>query len=836
LFSSSANPLPGGAGLTLSALVTSNNIAPTGTVTFLDGTAPLGTAAVGASSTATLQLTNPALAVGLHTITAMYSGDANNSSSLSTPLSENVVLATSTGTVTSSLTPSPQGAPVTLTATITSNGGVPTGAVQFLDGTAILGNATLDITGTATLNAAAFALGTHPITFSYGGDALDASTISAIFNEVIVPATTTVSITPTANPSVAGSLLSIAANVQGTGARPVGTVTLQDGITRLGVQPIDGSGNANFPILTLAVGVHNLTALYSGDADHAQNAALLLERIIQATTTTLTSSAPAAIAGTTITWSVSVSGVAGQPLTGAAQIKDGSAVIATVPLDANGNAMFSSTSLTIGTHNITAVYAGDNLDQSSTSLPIAQVVQIAESNTTVTSNTNPLYTGANLILSATVASNGVTPTGLVTFLDGGVNVGVIRLDMTGNASLTLSSLLPGNHLVTASYAGDTNNAPSVSSPLTQSVVQQTTVTVYSSANPSMLSNAVTITVTVSGGLAQYPATGVVSLYDAGNLLGTQSLNAIDTVHFTLTAPTLGQHLLTASYAGDSTNGAAISPGFTQTVKLSPTTTSFTSSATTLSSGESVTFIALVQGAGHNVPTGTVTFLSGSMVLGTAALDSTGLGTLNVMPSQGTDTVVVQYPGDSLFASSTSTPSIITVGATVAYTMNITPAKVAMASGDHTTLQINIASANTYADTLDMACAGLPADATCTFSNSSIAIAGGASVSLSVVLDTGTPLGAGAKASLATSSPVAYAWLMPGAALFGLMLLRRRRAGKLLATVVALLLLATGAGLTGCGNSLSVEKTTPGTYTFQIIARGLTSNTTQSGVVSLTVTQ
>ncbi len=61
--------------LTLVAFVTGGPATPGGTITFLDGSTPLGTAPIGASGTATLDTT--ALPVGTDAITAVYSGDAN---------------------------------------------------------------------------------------------------------------------------------------------------------------------------------------------------------------------------------------------------------------------------------------------------------------------------------------------------------------------------------------------------------------------------------------------------------------------------------------------------------------------------------------------------------------------------------------------------------------------------------------------------------------------------------------------------------------------------------------------------------------------------------------
>jgi hypothetical protein len=61
------------------------------------------------------------------------------------------------------------------------------------------------------------------------------------------------------------------------------------------------------------------------------------------------------------------------------------------------------------------------------------------------------------------------PTGTVTFLDGSTNLGTAQLSASGGATLNLTSLPAGTHSVSASYGGDTNDSPSISSVLTVDV-------------------------------------------------------------------------------------------------------------------------------------------------------------------------------------------------------------------------------------------------------------------------------------------------------------------------------------------------------------------------------
>ena len=179
---SSLNPSTFGQSVTFTATV-SGGTSPTGTVQFFDGATPLGTVALAGNSAA---LTTSALGVGTHPITAVYSGDVDDTSSTSTPLSQVVNAAAPGVTATSlvsSLNPSTVGQPVTFTATV-SGGTSPTGNVQFREGATVL--ATVPLAGaTAAFTTSALSVGVHAITADYGGDADDAPSTSAPVNQVV---------------------------------------------------------------------------------------------------------------------------------------------------------------------------------------------------------------------------------------------------------------------------------------------------------------------------------------------------------------------------------------------------------------------------------------------------------------------------------------------------------------------------------------------------------------------------------------------------------------------------------------------------------------------------
>jgi hypothetical protein len=82
---SSLNPSQFGQPVTFTARVTSSGPTPTGRVTFLDGTAAIGSATL-SGDVATLTKSSPA--IGTHLITAEYVGDADNAESTSSALDQ----------------------------------------------------------------------------------------------------------------------------------------------------------------------------------------------------------------------------------------------------------------------------------------------------------------------------------------------------------------------------------------------------------------------------------------------------------------------------------------------------------------------------------------------------------------------------------------------------------------------------------------------------------------------------------------------------------------------------------------------------------------------------
>lgn len=278
---SSLNPSTYGQPVTFTATVTPSSGAgtPTGSVSFKDGSTTLGSSALNTSGVAIFATAT--LAGGMHSITAVYSGDATFNGSTSAALVQTVNPAATTTTLTSSPNPSAFGASVKFTATVSP--ATATGTVQFFDGTTSLGSAAVS-GGTASLSTSALAAGAHSITASYSGDANDSASTSSVLTQTVnsVIATTT-SLTSAPNPSVRGQSVTFTAKVvptSGTGT-PTGTVSFLNGSAVIGSSAVNGSGVATLAYSGLAAGTHSITAKYSGDSNYNGSTSVVLSQVVR---------------------------------------------------------------------------------------------------------------------------------------------------------------------------------------------------------------------------------------------------------------------------------------------------------------------------------------------------------------------------------------------------------------------------------------------------------------------------------------------------------------------------------------------------------------------------
>jgi len=670
---SSANPSTLGQSVTFTATVTGLVITPTGTVTFKDGAATLGTVMLSGGSAI---LTTGALTLGNHAITASYNGDLVYGTAVSPALTQTVNQAATTTALTSATNPSIFGQSVTFTATVSSAGGTPTGTVTFRDGPTTLGTGTLDASGRAIFSTATLAGGAHTITAAYGGDMNFLTSASPTLTQNVGTAASTTTLAGTPNPSAIGQTVTYTATVSGTGGIPTGTVTFKDGATTLGSGTLNGAGVATFTISSLAAGNHAITASYGGDGNFAGSSSSPLTQAVNtgASSTAVVSSANPGTLGQTVTFTVTVSG-AGPVPTGTVTLKDGAAVLASATLDAAGQAAFAQM-LPAGTHTITASYAGNSDYAASASNPLTQTITQGATTTALAATPNPSSFGQSVTFTASVTGNGAIPTGTVTFQDGGSMLGTVALGGSGQAMFSTNALTTGSHSITATYNGDANFTASTSPAILQAVnVSASTTTLVSSANPSAAGQAVTFTATVNG--AGGTATGTVTFMDGATTLGTGTLSA-GQASLTTTMLAGGAHAIIAIYGGDGNFSGSTSATLAQSVHANASSTALSSSLNPSAFGQAVTYTATVSGAA-GTPTGTVTFRDGGSVLGTVPLDGAGKASLTTAAvGGGSHTITATYNGDASYGASTSAPLSQTVnpgGAAATLTSSLNPSSL-----------------------------------------------------------------------------------------------------------------------------------------------------------------
>jgi len=204
----------------------------------------------------------------------------------------------------------------------------------------------------------------------------------------------------------------------------------------------------------------------------------------------------------------------------------------------------------------------------------------------------------------------------------------------------------------------------------------TTLTVLaSSLNPSVTSQAVTFTATVTSS-AGTPF-GKVTFHDGATLLGSQNLNSAGVATFETSTLSSGKHNITARFEGNATYETSAA-GLTQYVEVASTVTITSATPNPAMYGQMIAVVANVAtSSGDPAPTGTMNFVFGKVALGSATLNASGNATLNVgakkLPT-GSDSITASYGGDVYYTSGASAPFTITVAAaststTVASSLN-----------------------------------------------------------------------------------------------------------------------------------------------------------------------
>jgi hypothetical protein len=636
---SSLNPSVFGQNVSFKAKVDNASHPPTGSVTFYDGAASLGSVSLVGDSA---EVSTANLAAGTHTIKCVYSGDSNFN-----PDSTSIVQTVNTSGVSIALTsnnnPSTFEQTVTFKAKLFSQSTTPTGNVSFYDGATPLGNFSL-VGDSAEVSTANLTAGSHTIKCVYSGDSNfnpDSTTITQTVNKA-APAVT---LTSSLNPSVFGQNVSFKAKVDNASHTPTGSVTFYDGAASLGNISLVGD-SALASTSALSAGIHTIKAVYSGDGNFRDDSVTIAQTVNQAgSAVTLTSSLNPSTFEQNVTFKAKLSSQSSTP-TGNVIFYDGTTSLGSASL-VGDSAEVSTPNLTAGSHTVKCVYSGDS-NFNPDSATIAQTVNRAAPTVALTSSLNPSVFGQNVSFKAKVDNASHTPTGSVTFYDGAVSLG--SFSMSGDsAEVSTAALVAGGHTIKAVYSGDSNFNPD-STTIVQTVNQAApAVTLTSSVNPSTFEQNVTFKAKLSS--QSGTPSGSVTFYDGTTSLGSASLVG-DSAEVSTANLAAGNHTIKCVYSGDS-NFNPDSTTITQTVNKAAPAVTLTSSLNPSVFGQNVSFKAKVDNASHT-PTGSVTFYDGAASLGNVSLvgDSAEVSTANL--TAGSHTIKCVYSGNSNFNPDSTT--------------------------------------------------------------------------------------------------------------------------------------------------------------------------------------
>ena len=829
VLSSSAISGAAGSNFKLSASLSSALGVPSGPVTFFIDSAQAGVAnAVNGVAT----LSNLTMIPGPHVLLATYSGQGVFPPAVSIILVVNIDKYIPTLSFTSSPNPSLLNQSVTFTVTISSPDNAALTPITLSDGGTVLVTLTPNSAGTATYTTTSLVPGFHFLTANYAGDATHSSVSSFLSQNVLNGYPTTTTLSSSVNPSIFSQSVTFTATVSSPNGTPTGTVTFADGVTSLGTANLS-AGVATFTIATLAVGNHPITATYVPVTTFTGSSRTLTQTVNSgnATITTLVSSQNPSSVGQSVTFTSTLTSASGTP-TGTVHFFDALTLLADVPLSPAGVASYTTSTLTRGSHQISAVYTPTGLFANSNG-QIVQVVNGTASGVSLANNPNPAFALQAVKLRAIVTSATGIPTGTVTFRDGPTTLATIPVNPTGQALFSTTTLTPGTHTLFADYSGDaTYNSATTSAPQTI-LTNATTTTISTSLNPATFTQPITFTAQITSPTGT--PTGTVTLQIGTQTPATASLNPAGVATFTISSLPAGTYAVTATYNPSSAFTASASTPLQQVVRPAATSTTLAASATSVFQTQPLTLTATTSSAATTNPSGQVTFNEGPATLGTSTLSAASptatLATPTLAP--GIHTIIATYTGAPDFSPSTSAPITILVNPEdFAVT---TGSSLTIKTEHHAALDITIASIGPFTDAIALTCTNLPQYASCNFSKSSpsiLQLAANGTVTTSVLIDTDVVIGYAHNNLPRTTSlgkTITLACLFPAALLFAL----RRR--PRIASLLALALFAALTTITGCSSKYPAS-TPPGTYTVNITATGQTTNMTHTVPFTLTVTQ
>jgi hypothetical protein len=431
----------------------------------------------------------------------------------------------------------------------------------------------------------------------------------------------------------------------------------------------------------LSGGPHVITAVYAG-LDVPSSSPAFVQTVGAATSTSaVTSSVNPSVYGQPVSFTSAVSSACTGSVAGSAQLQaDGADLGAPQTLDSGGHAVSIQSTLPVGHHAITTVFTSSNTDLggSSGSLPGGQVVNPADTTTSVISSASPSEYGGAVTFTAASTVNAPgsgTASGSVQFQDDGANLGAPQhLDPSGHASITRTDLSVGDHTISALFTSDSPNFNNSTGNTDQTVEKARTTLTYSGVTTADYHDRAALSATLRRTDNSAPIAGLTVTLAMASESCTQTTDATGLVACSVT-PTeaAGAFTASAAFAGDG-NYLASSSSTPFAVTKEETTVTYTGPAVVLAGSGGATFSAQLVEEGANDTDGdsaasgvpspagqTVTFTAGSQSC-SSTTNAAGIARCTIpsvsSSTLGPKTVITSSAADGYYLGSSDSDPIV----------------------------------------------------------------------------------------------------------------------------------------------------------------------------------
>lgn len=351
----------------------------------------------------------------------------------------------------------------------------------------------------------------------------------------------------------------------------------------------------------------------------------------------------------------------GQPVTASFSCSDsGSGIVScggqsfAAGTTSTGTLMANVDTSTSGPHTFTVI-AKDAAGNMS-SQPVNYQVNVDSQITVSLSPTTVVYPlGTNVTVTVANLFKHV-PTGTIQLMEKGTVLANLTLGGGGAAYYYLKGLSAGTHAISAVYSGDKYNPAGISAPVNLTVQPVPVTLALACWNTPYPYGANFQCVVSASSNAGAPLGNITYTYDGGAPVTMPLASGSATI--VLNKPPVGNHGLVVSYpaqtnyaaAGPKTQNFSVTPAPVQ-IQLTPSTWYLT--------GGNLTLTAAVQSWSAGAPnaTGQVTFTNGKTVLGTQAVNASGVAAITIPATtlaNGNQSIAASYSGGTNYgAGSTS---------------------------------------------------------------------------------------------------------------------------------------------------------------------------------------